>query len=179
MSEQKDFEFLKGLACAFFGKRSIIKTLTIIDEQEISGWEKWMQIEFAKFCNGNNNITDWCREERYKLDKRTSKKRSVCSIDFSLRQKYKQTWIALELKQRNRASSCIKSMLKDVVKISKIKNSENDIRTIWCIGVHKSEDEKKIQGYIAKYEIEFDLEIKRSHVYTKKIGRSAYSFTLF
>ena len=179
MSEQKDFEFLKDLSCSFFRKRSIIKTLKIIDEQGISGWEKWMQIEFAKYCNERENVAQWCREEKYKLDRRTSRRRNTCSIDFSLRQKHKQTWVALELKQKKRASTCIKSMLKDVVKVTKIRNSEYDIRTVWCLGVHKSADEKKVLGYIAKYGIEFEQEINKSCVYTKKIGRSAYSFTLF
>mgnify|MGYP000428924201 CR=1 FL=1 len=179
MSEKKDFEFLKELASEFFKKRSVVKTLMFIDEYNMSGWEAWMQIEFSKFCSEYEYIAEWCREERYELDKRMSKEKNVCAIDFSLRQKHKQTWVALELKQKNRASSCIKSMLNDVVKISKIKKSNDDIRTIWCLGVHKIEDEKKLIGHVARYEVEFDLEIKRKLFHTKRIGKSAYSFTLF
>ena len=179
MSEQKDFKFIKDLCCSFFRKRSIIKTLNIIDDQRISGWEKWMQIEFAKFCNDREDVAEWSREEAYRLDRRTSKRRDSCSIDFSLRQKFKQTWVALELKQKNRASNCFKSMIKDVVKINKIRNSDNDIRTTWCFGVHKSTDEKKVKGYVAKYGIEFEQPINESYLYSQRIGRSAYSFTLF
>lgn len=179
MSDKKDFEFLKEIATSFFRQSSIIKTLKIIDEQKISGWEKWMQIEFAKFCNENSKISQWCREERYELDKRASKNRNSCSVDFSLRQKHKQTWLAIELKQKDSASGCIKSMLKDAVKLSKIKRSQNDIRTIWCIGVHKCAEELKMQGHIAKHQIEIGVQIKGQHVHTGKIGRSGYSFTLF
>ena len=179
MSVQKDFDLVKDLCCSFFRKRSIIETLKIIDDQSISGWEKWMQIEFAKFCNDRKDVAEWYREEKYKLDMRMSKKRNTCSVDFLLRQKYKQTWVALELKQKNRASSCIKSMIRDLIKIGKIRSSDDDIRSVWCFGVHKTTDEKKVNGYVAKYGIEFEQAINESYLYTQRIGRSAYSFTLF
>jgi hypothetical protein len=179
MSDQKDFEFLKETTNAFFHKQSIIKTINIIDANDLCGWERWLQIEFAKFCCDYEAISEWDREERYKLDRRISKIKSQCSIDFTLRQKHKHSWVALELKQINSASQCIKSMLGDVIKLSKIRRSQDDIRTIWCVGVHKNKTEIKMQGIIAKYEAEHRMEIKREQVYTKQIGKSAYSFTLF
>lgn len=178
MSEKKDFEFLSGLATEFFKKRSITKALAVIDECEITGWETWLQIEFAKFFSEHELVFEWSREERYQLDQRSSNGKTACAIDFSIRQKYKQSWLALELKQKNTVGSCIKSMLRDVVKVNKIKQSHNDIRTLWCLGVHKHADKATVMGQIAKYEVELDLELNRSQILTKRIGRSDYSFTL-
>lgn len=179
MKETNDFEFMKSLTVDFFKKKSIKDTIAIIEESEIKGWEKWLQIEFSKFINDRENISAWDRECRYALDKRSSKNKSACSVDFSVKQKHKQSWLAIELKQINSAASCIKSMHTDILKIYKIKGSQDDIRTIWCIGVHYHEDDLKIKSIIAKYSTFHEIKLNHDHMMTKKIGKTKYAFTLF
>ena len=125
------------------------------------------------------SISGWMREERYKLDKRTSKIKNECAIDFSLRQKHKRTWIAVEFKQNNSSQACIKEMFGDILKVSQIKKANDDIRTLWCVGIHKHEDPKKILGHIAKLEIHSDIIFIRECIITKRIGKSSFSFTIF
>jgi hypothetical protein len=57
ISMKKDFDFLTDIAQEFFAKKVIKDTLAAISEFEISGWEKWIQIEFAMFCKSQDNIT--------------------------------------------------------------------------------------------------------------------------
>lgn len=179
MTDQADFEFMKSLAVDFFNKKTIKDTISIIEDSEITGWEKWLQIEFSKFINDRDNISDWVREWRYDLDKRSSKSKSKCSIDFSIKQKHKHSWIAVEIKQINSAASCIKSMHNDILKVYKIKQSQDDIRSIWCIGVHIHEDPLTIKSLIAKNSTLKEIELNHNHFLTKKIGKTGFSFTLF
>lgn len=177
--EKGDFVFISSVTDGFFRKKSIKDTIKIIDSQNITGWEKWLQIELAKFFQDHSDVSDWRRECRYMLDKRTSRNRESCTVDFSLKQKYKQSWIALEVKQINSPASCIKYMQKDLLKIRQIKNSQDDIRTVWCLGIHKHADEGNIHGHVLRQAAINDLDINMKHVMTKKIGRSEFAFTLF
>lgn len=61
----KDFEFVKGIAADFFKKKSIKDSLIIIEEYQISGWEKWLQIELSKLLKEHPTVKQWSREKRY------------------------------------------------------------------------------------------------------------------
>ena len=81
-------------------------------------------------------------KKRYELDKRMSKDKDICSIDFLIRQKYKQSSIPLEIKQHENASHCIRYMLKDIEKYEKIRGSSVTTgRSLWCLGVHPTVEE--------------------------------------
>lgn len=110
----KDLEFLASLADDFFSQRSIRKTLSVIYEEEISGWEKWLQVEFASFVHDHEDIKAWGRETPYSTDKRITKARERCAVDFILHQKYKQSHLALELKQIDSIARCTQAMIKDI-----------------------------------------------------------------
>lgn len=43
----RDFDHLSTLLHLFFTRQDIQQKLNIIDQYHISGWEIWMQIEFA------------------------------------------------------------------------------------------------------------------------------------
>ena len=43
----RDFDHLSTLLHLFFTRQDIQQKLNIIDQHNISGWEIWMQIEFA------------------------------------------------------------------------------------------------------------------------------------
>jgi hypothetical protein len=44
---QGDFEFTWTVLTDFFGQKRIQRTLDAIHETEVSGWEKWWQVELA------------------------------------------------------------------------------------------------------------------------------------
>jgi len=66
MSNQKDLEFLTSIIRPFFKQAHIKKTLVVILEEEITGWEKWLQIEFAAYLRGHKDVKHWDREIQHK-----------------------------------------------------------------------------------------------------------------
>ena len=174
-----DFAFMTRVSEGFFAKKIIKDTLSMISEFDISGWEKWIQIEFAKHCKSHPEITDWGRELRYELDRRSSKTKASCAIDFLIRQKHKQSPLALEIKQRWSARGCINSMLRDKSKLRKVKWSKDDLRGVWCLGVHSTDSPENIKNLVTFCAKEQKIAIKESQIFSRRIGRTDYSLTLF
>lgn len=175
---KRDFEFLTDLVTDFFSRKSVRDTLSAISDFEISGWEKWVQIEFAKYCMAHDEIADWGRELRYELDRRMSNGKSSCSIDFLIRQKRKQSPMGIEIKQHLSPNGCIKAMLRDVAKVHRIKYSQDDLRGIWCIGIHSAESPAEVGRLIAYHSDRMDININPDLVFSKEIGRTGFSMTL-
>lgn len=176
--EKNDFEFICSLASAFFGRPHLKKRLIAISEEKMTGWEKWLQIEFATFVRDHPDIKAWWRESKYQLDGRLLSSRSKCAVDFLVHQRHKQSHMAIELKQMNSADRCIGAMLKDIVKIGTIKKATFDIRTVWCIGVHHVEDPAEVYRLIKYKADKMNIDIDQNLVKTLKIGRTQYSFTI-
>jgi hypothetical protein len=130
MSIQNDLNFLATLAKSFFKQAHIRKTLAAIKEEEITGWEKWLQIEFATFLRSHDSVKEWNREIQHSLDKRIAKSRSACAIDFVILQKHKHSTLALEIKQRSSMTACLRGMLRDIKKVGKIKEKQFNSRGI-------------------------------------------------
>lgn len=174
-----DFEFMTSVVESFFAKKTIKDTLAHISEFDITGWEKWIQIEFAKHCKSHLGITEWGRELRYELDKRCSKSKSSCSIDFLIRQKHKQSPLAIEIKQQSSPRGCIKSMLRDKAKLQNIKWSQDDLRGVWCIGVHNFEPTENIKNLVDYCSKEAGTKIPEKFIFSRRIGKTQFSVTLF
>lgn len=132
----QDLEFLKALVEDFFRRARIRSTLAAIRAESITGWEKWLQIEFASFIRQHAEVKGWSRESSYQLDQRVAEARSKCAVDFIIHQKRKHSHLAVEMKQIKSPSSCVNAMIKDIKKLHSIRRSEFDIRSVWCIGVH-------------------------------------------
>ncbi|KAA8996733.1 hypothetical protein FJU30_21275 [Affinibrenneria salicis] len=81
----RDFDYLTTLLSDFFSQKEIRKRLSIIDEAGITGWEVWLQIEFASFIAQQNNI--WSREEILEFDFRKRPEKYFFRPDFLLRKK--------------------------------------------------------------------------------------------
>ncbi|ATD64711.1 hypothetical protein ACFPVS_04740 [Neisseria weixii] len=120
---KKDFEFLKEVLTEFCERQEFIDRLNTIEKTEITGWEIWLQVEFALFLQEHKRVAEWKREIRHSLDMRKSDYWNNASIDFYIRQKQARSFIPLEIKQNRNASSCIKSMSDDIKKFRNIKNS--------------------------------------------------------
>ena len=137
-----DLEFLTNLAQEFFKQKDIVDKFNQFLDNQVKGWEIWLQVEFALFLFNHPDVSEVEREKRYELDKRMSKDKDICSIDFLIRQKYKQSSIPLEIKQHENASHCIRYMLKDIEKYEKIRGSSVTTgRSLWCLGVHPTVEE--------------------------------------
>lgn len=176
---QKDFDFIVKIWEEFINRPKIIKRLNIIHEKGITGWEIWLQIEFATFLESHTDVSDWKRELRYNIDGRRNKIKKCMSIDFLVRRKRakKAQYIAIELKQNLNVNTCIKKMFEDYIKVDSIKGSEDDLRSIWNIGVHP--ENSKVDEIIKRHMLKGDLELSDTRIKTIKIDDTQFSFTIF
>ena len=174
-----DFEFSKSLLENFFSQRKIQKSLDIIFENDITGWEIWLQIEFATFLTIEyGDEIEWYREYEILTDGRKEKLRKKVSADFIFRRKNfkKNSYIVLEFKQNPSPRSCFSCMLKDVDKIEKVKVSDIDMRNFWVVGIHCKDRMTKAE--IKKY-IRENCDFVGDDIYTKFISNTNYAFTIF
>lgn len=173
-----DLKFVNSLATQFFKSKHLRQTLVAINEDSITGWEKWLQIEFATFLRQHESVKAWGRESQYKLDGRVAKVRKTCAVDFIIHQRAKHSHVALEIKQIRSPARCIGGMLKDIKKLYRIRKSEYDIRSVWCLGIHNEISPREALREVNYYSSKLGIEINTSHVVSEKIGRTGFSFTL-
>ena len=60
---ESDFDFTCNLMGEFFSQRRVQRTLNLIEEYGLTGWEKWWQIELAIFVADHPEIAEWNVEE--------------------------------------------------------------------------------------------------------------------
>lgn len=179
MSIKQDFEFITSLSSGFFQRNHIKKTLKTINDCKMSGWEKWLQIELAAYLETREDIKAWWRESSYEIDKRVVESRKRCAVDFLVHQKWKQSHMALELKQVNSPAACIQGMIKDKKKIETIKTAKYDIRSVWSIGVHRVTETAEVKRLADYYSSKLKLPINSQFQLAERIGYSPYMFTVF
>lgn len=177
---KEDFNFVLNLADEFFAQKEVQKKFQLINEHDITGWEIWFQIEFTNFLNKHRDVSEIIREQGYTIDKRTSGKQKSMYIDLLFRKRNcaKDRYIAVEIKQNQSASLCIKGMIDDIRKIWKLKQSEDDLRSMWCLGIYPTIDNDKITELIEKYTDNTDVELNGSLIGTRKIPATVFSYTL-
>jgi hypothetical protein len=176
---KNDFDFIAALADEFFRRPHVKRILGAIDESAMTGWEKWLQIEFASFLGKHTGVKAWWRESKYELDQRVLDSRKTCAVDFLVREKWKQSHMALELKQVNSPNGCIKGMLRDKKKIATIKSAKFDIRSVWCLGVHRTEDPSEIRRLTNYHADKMKTMIKPALFVSKTIGKTRYAYSIF
>lgn len=179
MTLKADFEFVQGLVQDFFASRHLRRTLVAIEADEISGWEKWLQIELAQFFREHDQIKAWWRESSYKLDRRVAQSRTQCAVDFLLHQARKQSHMALEVKQVDSVNNCVAGMLLDRRKISRIRGGVYDIRSVWCLGIHKAASQDEVRRKLVYHADRLEVEYNDKFFDSRRIGRTGYSYTLF
>lgn len=176
---KEDFEFVLQLAKDFFSQDEIVQKLRKFRNQkcEIKGWEIWFQVEFALFLQDHAQVSEVEREKKFQMDMRKSKEKTSCSIDFFIRQKHKQSFIPLELKQDAAAAACIRHMLRDIHKFNKIRNTTMSTgRSLWCLGVHEHVGDDYMARLIHENQY-FQLDPR--FVITIPIQDTDFSFTVF
>ena len=173
-----DKDFIHSLTQDFFRTKRVRETLALIADCGISGWEKWLQIELARHCDSRGDVKTWDREVRYGLDRRSAA-RGATAIDFLIHQKHKHSPLGIELKQVKSPRACIKAMLRDKKKVWNIKWSQDNLREVWCIGVHNAEDLGRVTA-LAEFEAKvLAYAFDASSLLTERIGRTDFSFTVF
>ncbi len=88
---QADFDYISELLDAFFKQPALRKSFRIICEREITGWEIWFQIEFARFLAEHPAMPEWERERAFQFDYRRESVRSFLKPDFIIRKKVGQS----------------------------------------------------------------------------------------
>lgn len=68
-----DSAYILDILEQFFKDKEIKKKFQIIQNSNITGWEIWLQIEFAYFLNGLEGSPEWYRESSYEYDRRKEK----------------------------------------------------------------------------------------------------------
>ncbi|AYO02929.1 hypothetical protein ACEWBT_21660 [Vibrio parahaemolyticus] len=180
MTTKTDFQFTLALAQDFFKQPEIQQRLQLITQRDITGWEIWFQVEFACFIDEHEEIDEWYREWQYTVDRRRTKTRQYMAIDFAFRRKRtsKDWYIALEVKQSLNATQCIHNMFKDVDKVWLMKSSEDDLRSIWCLGIHPTTSQNDLQSMVEKYSGQYGFELDAKRIHHEEIEDTAWSFTL-
>lgn len=165
----------------FFRQRRVGRSLSIIEEQNITGWEIWFQVEFANFLSQHHSMPEWWREYAVEFDRRREKMGVFCRPDFIIRKKGWRTdaYAALEVKQHPEASVCFSNMMKDITKIAKIRASSLDLRSFWVLGIHLRKPKAELFNMIESRHEAAGLQLYADNVLIKYIPNSKYAFSIF
>ncbi|MGP3590329.1 hypothetical protein [Vagococcus sp. WN89Y] len=174
----RDFDHLSTLLQLFFSRQDIQQKLNIIDQFNISGWEIWMQIEFANLLAATDH--EWWREQTLGCDQRKNPGRLSLRSDFLLRKKgwALDSYIALEVKQNSDPTSCVKNMIADLVKSAKIKRSQLDLRSFWTLGITRTIDAERLNTLIDRYlkEKYYQTKSREKHVLLQPIEQTPFCY---
>lgn len=175
-----DFQYISTLTKEFFSRRTFRAALNVIRDYEISGWEIWFQVEFARFLAEHEDQPEWQREARFEFDYRRERYSSFLKPDFIIRKKGTalDRYIALEIKQHVQIGNCLTNMVSDLSKVSRIRRSAIDLRSYWALGIFRADDDDDIEGAIENKLIEYDLPIHWGLMTHGKIGKTGFSYAL-
>lgn len=183
MSDLQDFSFVCGLLDEFCTSTRVRSALKKIGSHDLTGWEKWIQIEFAIFLHDHNHVADFRREHGYSLDQRKAK-RSKAYADFSFRKKRtnKNVKILLEFKANRKLRACIDGMIADWDKILCVRTNDDNIRSFWVVGFHGidgCEPEEIEHSVFEMVKKKTSVTLFKNRLKTIVIGRTGYAVTLF
>jgi hypothetical protein len=150
--KESDLEIIINILRPFFRQARIYNALKIIGREDISGFEKWLEIELLIYLSEQK---DYERNSQWNLemDKRKSSKNHKL-LDIGIRKKghKKNKYIGIELKCNNNMDACINGMIKDCIKLTQLKGSANKkTRSLFFVGIHPKEDVNLIRKTINKY----------------------------
>jgi len=179
---EADFDFTVDVLNAFFGQSRIRRSLKAIAETEVTGWEKWWQIELAMFLSEHDDVAEWEIEEEFLTDRRLAVTKDYIAADISFRRKKHASdrLIFLELKQDKDWKRCIANMMNDAKKMDTAQSrslSGAAIRNFFVVGVYPSVVGKaEVHDYIEQLAegrgVDWEL------MDTRVIKDTPFSFTL-
>ena len=174
---KKDFDFTAQLMNEFFDQNHIQERFKLIQECEISGYEIWLQVEVAAFFNAHSLVADWKREVEYSIDRRVMKHRNRALVDLIFRKKHSSTdkWIGLEIKQNQNLSACLRGIMEDTLKLNAVKDSEDNLRCFWSLGVFQASNEN-VHDKLMNSANSHNFELPKNCFQHHKIGDSGYEY---
>ncbi|MEX2941381.1 hypothetical protein [Serratia fonticola] len=132
-----DLKFIQSLVDDFLCDQVIRNRLTMIKGHDVNDWEKWLQVELEYYLRTTNKVKNIKREVPYIVDRRRSKLRNKIYLDFTFNKRINSTEVFMvELKRERKASTLLRNMWDDVVKIYTMRGSCDNCRTFWCIGFY-------------------------------------------
>ena len=184
---RNDFYYVAEHIDAFFNKGGVIRKLQLIESHEITGWEKWWQIEFVTWLAETDSIGEWVMEEKFYTDGRRRLEKDTVSIDIGFRLKgySRDEMVFLELKQNMEMELCINKMISDAEKVffAQERSIEEGIkrRNIFNVGVYPRGDltKKSIHDYIENRTEDAEIEVERECIFTKFIKNTDLCVTVF
>ena len=184
---RNDFDYVTSHFDQFFQRAAVRSALNRIYDLQITGWEKWWQIEFVTWLAEHQNIGGWVMEEKFAIDGRTANEKNHISIDIGFRLKGFSTkeFLFLELKQHADWRRCIANMLSDSHKVfdSRKKSLSNSLekRSFFVCGVYEFEDVSKseINDYILIKAEDSGIHAERSLIHTRLVRGTPFGFTIF
>ena len=178
---EADFEFTLAILDSFFAQKRIRTALAKIAETEVSGWEKWWQIELALFLSEHEDVAEWNMEEPFFIDRRHRTPQDSLAIDLCFRRKGQSSekFIFLELKQDQDWKRCIANMMMDADKVSSAQTKSllgAKIRSFFLAGIYFRMPKADIHDYIEE-EAEY-RQVEWEIVESRFIADTPFSFTL-
>ena len=136
----------------FFSRVKVQKQLRFYEGRGITGWENWFQLEFSRFIDSHHSGPEWWIEHSMEYDKRIEKSFQILRPDLLIRKKgwRRDSYTIIEIKQEDRHIDCVSGMVRDLMKVGKVKKSSLNIRGLLCVGVHKTVEKERLEKYIFK-----------------------------
>jgi hypothetical protein len=142
----KGIEDVAALIDGFFSSERLRPVLKSLLRRDVSGWEVWLQIEFAHYLTTMDGDQNWYRE--YEITSTDNEKKS--RPDFWLWSKHDKKYTLLEFKQANDSKMLLSSMVKDTLKSvssNMVCSSDNEIyefSRLFFIGIFKGRETKPL-----------------------------------
>lgn len=176
----RDFQHLNGLLSDFFSQKNIQQKLHIIHEHKITGWEIWLQVEFANMLANTEHL--YWREQILEFDYRQNKEKYYFRPDFLLRKKgwVQERYMAIEFKQNPHPTTCVKNMASDLKKIGQMRKSELDLRSVWAVGITKVIENDQLHSLAETYLDKKYYQTKNfnKHIQHYPIGNTPYCYII-
>lgn len=145
-SYRKDGADIKNLISEFMSKSHIKSKLDFIKNNEISDWEKWLQLELQYYIDSKQRY-EVQREIRASPDRRKLKGRSRIFIDIVFR-KFGTAigqFYFVELKTNPYMSSLYSLMCEDYIKLKGMLSCDYNQRSFWFVGFYTITDQPNRQ----------------------------------
>ncbi len=159
----EDLDLVVNMLDELLAKEHIVRGLNKIVDIEITGWEKWWQVEFGLFLDEYPGLAEWDMEHEFEVDCNTSNGDRIF-VDLGFKMKgWPDSYVFLELKQNDDYKKCIDLMFKDAEKFEALKKKSVDgvsKRNVYAVGLFRKHDVDYILPYFedTMKHYEFELE---------------------
>jgi hypothetical protein len=142
----QELQRISEVLVEFARSKRVQDSLTRFLEADVTGWEKWWQMELAIFLDSSEKIAEWDMEHPFDTDRRTSLKQNRMTLDIGFRMKRhaSDSWYFVELKQDNDYQKLLQRMGKDIEKVFSARTRSFDglkVRYIACAGIFADQDD--------------------------------------